>query len=238
MKRMLMLLLHFQDNHQLCRLLTPLWSRLFFVLCCSAVVPLSFWLTLMLLQDGGSARWRKLETELAPGTPQSNLAELPPLPDERLSWFGIAGINAQPVAGIPEVVSGLPVLRLIALQEGVHTVAARVTGLIKNDRYRIMAWIRPLAGGNFGIAARDQVDKDNGPNNGRAIVDVAKGKILLTVGNAQPEIEQAGDWLTVWLELLTTDGQYLVNFYVCKGDADTYTGDGRLGVILGGISAD
>jgi hypothetical protein len=237
MKRMLMLLLHIEGN-ELGRVGTLIRSRSFFVLCCSAVVALSFWLTLVLLQHGGAAAWRKLETPLAPGTPQSSLAELPPLPDERLSWVGIAGINAQVVAGVPGVVTGLPVLRLIALEEGVHTVAARVTGLIKTDRYRITAWIRPLAGGNFGIAARDQADKDNGPNNGRAIFDLTSQNLLLVHGNAQAGIEHVGDWLTVWLELLTTDGQYVVNLYVCKGVADTYNGDGSLGVVLGGISTD
>src|SRR3984893_12922209 len=101
-----------------------------------------------------------------------------------------------------------------------------------------MSWIRPLAGGNFGIAARDQADKDNGPNNGRAIVDLGSQKVLLAHGNAKPGIEQVGDWLTVWLDLLTTDGQYVINFYVCKGAAETYTGDGRLGGRLGGVSAE
>jgi hypothetical protein len=213
-------------------------SRSVFFLCCAAVAALSFWLTLVLFDHLGTTSLKQFETALAPGTSQSSLAELPPLPDARFFWVGIAGINVQVIAGVPEVISGLPVVRLIALQQGVHTLAARATGLLKNERYRITAWIRPLAGGNFGIAARDQADKENGPNNGRAYFDLATQKVLVADGNARPGIEQVGNWLTVWLDLLTTDGQYVVNFYVCKGAAETYTGDGRLGVLLGGVSAE
>jgi hypothetical protein len=213
-------------------------SRSVFFLCCAAVAALSFWLALVLFDHLGTTSLKQFETALAPGTPQSSLAELPPLPDARFFWVGIAGINVQVIAGVPEVISGLPVVRLIALQQGVHTLAARATGLLKNERYRITAWIRPLAGGNFGIAARDQADKENGPNNGRAYFDLATQKVLVADGNARPGIEQVGNWLTVWLDLLTTDGQYVVNFYVCKGAAETYTGDGRLGVLLGGVSAE
>jgi hypothetical protein len=217
-------------------------SRKFFVLSCSVVAALSFWSTLLLLHQLGPKSWLELQSVLAPATAQTKLQTLPPLPDKRFSWLGIGGINAQPVVWIPGVVTGLPALRVIALQEGVHTVAVRITGLVKNERYRITAWVRSLTGANFGIAARDQADMADGPNNGRVVFDLANEKVLWTKGNGKPGIEDAGDWLTVWLDLLTTDGQYIVNFYVCNRDAaDTYcnyTGDGRLGVILGGISVD
>jgi hypothetical protein len=121
---------------------------------------------------------------------------------------------------------------------GIHTLAFRVNKLIKNERYRITAWIKPQAGANFGIAARDQVAKDNGPNNARAYFDLEDRRILSAHGNGKPGIEQVGAWMTVWMDLLTTDGQYVVNFYVSSGDADSYRGDGRLGIILGGTAAD
>jgi len=135
-------------------------------------------------------------------------------------------------------VTGHPILRLVALADGVHTLAVRVNGLVKNERFRITAWIRPQAGANLEIAARDQADKDNGPNNARAFFDLAGRTVLSTHGNAKSGIEQVGDWLTVWLDLLTTDGQAVVNFYICNGDAESYTADGRLGIILGGTAAD
>ena len=204
-----------------------------FVFACIAITGIAFWTTLRLLnQWGAPASWPS--TAVPPGTPSSTLADLPALPDERFSWLGIAGINARVVSGLPAV-SGQPILRLIAVQDGVHTIAARASGLIKNERYRIIAWILPQGGANFGIAARDQPDKDNGPNNGRAIFDLASLKVSLASGNAKAGIEQVGEWVTVWIDLRTTDGQYVVNFYLCSGGAEFYTGDGRLGVILGGI---
>ena len=78
---------------------------------------------------------------------------------------------------------GTPILRLVALEDGMHTLAFRVNGLIKNERYRITAWIKPQAGANFGIAARDQADKDNGPNNARAFFDLAGRRVLSAHGN-------------------------------------------------------
>ena len=199
-----------------------------------AIAALSFWSTLKVLNQSAP---ETVLTALPAGTPTTNLAELPALGDSRLSWLGIAGINAQVVAGVP-VVSGVPILRLVALENGVHTLAARVNGLIKNERYRITAWIKPQAGANFGIAARDQPDKDSGQNNARVIFDLGSQKVLSTHGNVQEGIELVGDWLTVWIDLFTTDGQYLVNFYVCNGDSESFTGDGKIGVILGGIAAE
>ena len=214
-------------------------SRVLFVFGCIGVAALSFWLTLVLLDDSGapSLRPRGVVTTLPPGTPQTTLADLPPLPDTRFSWIGIGGINAQVVAGGPAA-SGQHILRLIAVQDGLHTLAARLNGLVKNERYRITAWIKPQAGANFGIAARDQPDKDSGQNNARVIFDLASQKVLSTHGNVQEGIELVGDWLTVWIDLFTTDGQYLVNFYVCNGDSESFTGDGKIGVILGGIAAE
>jgi hypothetical protein len=219
--------------------LGPYWSRVLFVSLCVGIAALSFWSTLMLMdQSGAPSSWSDpVVTALPAGTPQTNLPDLPGLPDSRFSWLGIVGINAQVIAGVPAV-TGHPILRLVALQDGLHTVAVRVNGLVKNERYRITAWIRPQAGANFAIAARDQADKDNGPNNARAIFDLAGRRVLSADGNAKPSIEQVGDWLTVWLDLLTTDGQYVVNFYVCNGDAESYAADGRLGIILGGTAAD
>src|ERR1700732_93589 len=129
--------------------------------------------------------------------------------------------------GVPPV-SGHPILRLVALADGGHSLAARGHRVGKNERCRITAWIRPQAGANLEIAARDQADKDNGPNNARAFFDLAGRTVLSTHGNAKSGIEQVGDWLTVWLDLLTTDGQAVVNFYICNGDAESYTAGGQL----------
>jgi hypothetical protein len=210
-----------------------------FVSLCVAVAAFSFWSALMLLDHSGApSSWSDpVVTALPAGTPQTRLAELPALPDPKFSWLGISGMNVQAIAGVPAV-TGHPILRLVPLQDGVHTLAFRVNGLVKNERYRITAWIKPQAGANLEIAARDQADKDNGPNNARVLFDVAGRTVLSAQGNAVTGIEQVGDWLTVWLDLLTTDGQAVVNFYVCNGDAESYPADGRLGIILGGTEAD
>ena len=214
---------------------TLIVPRGLFIFACVAIVAFSFWGTLVLLDRWVPPRWR--EVALPPGTPQSQLAALPALPDTRFSWLGIAGVNAQVVPGVAAI-DGYSILRLIAVQDGLHTVAAQVAGLVKNERYRIKAWVRPQAGANFGIGARDQVDKTDGPNKARVTFDLSNRKILTSDGNARAGIEQVGEWLTVWIDLPTTDGQYVVNFYIYSGAQFSYPGDGKLGVILGGIAVD
>jgi hypothetical protein len=121
-------------------------SRVLFVFGCIGVAALSFWLTLVLLDDSGapSLRPRGVVTTLPPGTPQTTLADLPPLPDTRFSWIGIGGINAQVVAGGPAA-SGQHILRLIAVQDGLHTLAARLNGLV--DRTTVVLFSILPAGG-------------------------------------------------------------------------------------------
>ena len=77
----------------------------------------------------------------------------------------------------------------------------------------ISSWGKPSA---EGPAA--QVDKTNGPNNGRITFDLLNWKIFRhRMENARAGIEQTGEWLTVWIDLPTTDGQYVVNFYIYSG---------------------
>jgi len=170
-----------------------------------------------------------------PEIPPTNLSELPALPNESFSWLGIAGINARAEGGVPAV-DGHPILRLIAVRDGVHMVAVRVSGLRKDERYRITAWIRPQGGANFGISVRDQADKQDGPNKSLAIFDLARRDILSAEGKSG--IRQSGDWLAVWTDLLTTDGQYVINFYICNRDERSYMASGRFEVILGGLGVD
>jgi hypothetical protein len=206
-----------------------------FVFACIAIVAFSFWGTLLLVDRRVPSS--RQEVALPPGTPQSPLVALPPLPDTGVSWLGIEGVNAQVVPGVAAV-DGQAILRLIAVQDGLHTVAAQVGGLVKNKRYRITAWVRPQAGANFGIGARDQVDQPNGPNYGRVTFDLSNRNVLTSDGNARAGIKQVGEWLTAWIDLPTADGNYVVNFYIYSGAQFSFAGDGKLGVLLGGVAVD
>jgi hypothetical protein len=92
---------------------TLIVPRGLFIFACVAIVAFSFWGTLVLLDRWVPPRWR--EVALPPGTPQSQLAALPALPDTRLSWLGIAGVNAQVVPGVAAI-DGYSILRLIAVR--------------------------------------------------------------------------------------------------------------------------
>jgi hypothetical protein len=63
------------------------------------------------------------------------------------------------------------------------------------------------------------------------VVTRARLVVMFELGTCQLRV-------TVWIDLPTADGQYVVNFYVCRGDVDSYRGDGKLGIILGGTAAD
>src|SRR5207237_6967500 len=72
---------------------------------CVAIAAFSFSSTLMLLDwsEAPSSWPDPVVTALPAGTPQTSLADLPPLPDSRFSWLGISGINAQVISGVPAV---------------------------------------------------------------------------------------------------------------------------------------
>jgi hypothetical protein len=98
----------------------PYWSRAPLICFSVAVAAFSFWSALMLLDQSGapSSTSDPVVTALPSGTPLTSLAELPALPDPRFSWLGISGMNVQVIAGVPPV-TGQPILRLVALQDGV-----------------------------------------------------------------------------------------------------------------------
>ena len=172
---------------------THYWSRAPFVSLCVAVAAFSFWSALMLLdQSGDPSSWSDpIVTALPAERRRPACLTFLVLRTPRFSWVRIVGINAQVIAGVPPV-TGHPILRLVALADGVHTLAVRVNGLVKNERFRITAWIRPQAGANLEIAARDQADKDNGPNNARAFFDLAGRRVSSAQGNAKSGIRAGG----------------------------------------------
>ena len=135
--------------------------------------------------------------------------------------------------------SGQPVLRLTAIpKDNRHTLAVRLTGLNKNQTYRVSAWVKSVAGANIELAAFDRPDTDKPVNNGDAVFDLHNHQVLEASGIQDSDIEQHPNyWQKVWIKVATSDGQLLVAIRPIK-DRLLYPGDGKLGLILGGIEAE
>jgi hypothetical protein len=151
-------------------------------------------------------------------------------------WAALLGLNVQ-VINVGAVVIGQPVLRLIATPKGDrHVLAAQLTGLAKDQTYRIAAWVKAVAGGNVGLFASDRPDSQSQPNNGFALFDLGSHQVLEASGVRQRDIEQHSNaWQKVWIDLPTSDGNFLVAIRPLSGKDYQFDGDGKLGVILGGI---
>jgi hypothetical protein len=160
---------------------------------------------------------------------------LPELAMPGFRWEVVRGLNVQAV-NADTMVSGQPVLRLIATpNDQGHTLAVRLTGLNKNQTYRVSAWVKSVAGGNVELAALDRPDTDKPVNNGDAVFDLHNHQVLEVSGIQGSDIEQHPNyWQKVWINLATSDGQLLVAIRPIK-DRLLYPGDGKLGLILGGI---
>lgn len=178
---------------------------------------------------------RRNTPPLVQATPLSTL----PTPGmANFRWMTLRGLNAQAV-NADAVVPGQPVLRLIATPDSkTHTLAVRLSGLDKGRTYRIAAWVKPVAGGNANLAAFDRPDSDQPSDSGDAIFDLENHKVLKSSGATERDIEQHSDaWQKVWIDLPTVDGEFLIAVRPIKGTDYQFDGDGRLGVLFGGIEA-
>jgi hypothetical protein len=174
--------------------------------------------------------------------PVSQVTELSALPEPAtpgFHWEILRSLNVQAV-NADAMVSGQPVLRLIATPNDTgHTLAVRLTGLNKNQTYRIAAWVKPVAGGNVDLAAFDRPDTDKPVNNGDAVFDLSNHQVLDASGVQDRDIEQhPNHWQKVWINVATADGQLLVAVRPTMGKRLLFVGDGKLGLILGGIKAE
>jgi hypothetical protein len=187
----------------------------------------------------------------SPSAPDSASPDLPPvaqvtalsaLPEPAapgFRWAVLRGLNVQAV-NADAMVSGQPVLRLIATpNDRGHTLAVRLTGLNKDKTYRVSAWVKSVAGGNVELTAFDRPDTDRPVNNGDAVFDLFSHQVLSASGVQDSEIEQHSNyWQKVWINLATSDGQLLVAVRPIDDRRLLFAGDGKLGLILGGIEAE
>jgi hypothetical protein len=168
-------------------------------------------------------------------TRDTTLAELPKPGASGFIWYSVRGLNVQAVNDTP-VVKDQHVLRLIATSnDDAHSLVARYRGLNKNQVYRVTSWVKSQAGGNVEMAALDQPD-GNPVNNGDVIFDPSSKTFLSASGVKARGFEPGPDnWQKVWLDIATSDGQFLVAIRAARGDVLSFKGDGTLGLILGGI---
>jgi hypothetical protein len=173
------------------------------------------------------------------GISETPLNALPKTETAGFQWGGIAHLNVQPVGGMP-VVTGQPILQLIATpQDGFHTLAGQFSGLNKKQVYRITAWVKSEGGGNIELEAGDQTT-GLPVNHAVAIFNLANNAVLSGDGsNKERGVERGPNgWQKIWLDLMTSNGEIIITLRPTSGDTVTYRGDGRLGVILGGVKVD
>jgi hypothetical protein len=177
--------------------------------------------------------------DLPPVSQVTALSALPEPTTPGFRWEMVRGLNVQAVDA-DAVVSGQPVLRLTTTpNDKGHTLAARLTGLNKNQTYQVSAWVKSVAGGNVELAALDRPGTDTPVNNGDAIFDLYNHQVLDQSGIQGRDIEQHPNyWQKVWINLATSDGQLLVAIRPLNGRRLLFPGDGKLGLILGGIEAE
>jgi pimeloyl-ACP methyl ester carboxylesterase len=177
--------------------------------------------------------------DLPPVALVTALSALPEPATPGFRWEVVRGLNVQAV-NTDAIVRGQPVLRLAATaNDNGHTLGIRLTGLNKNQTYRVSAWVKSVAGANVELAAFDRPDTDKPVNNGEAVFDLHNHQVLDATGVQDSDIEQHPNyWQKVWLNLATSDGQLLVAVRPVKGRKFLFVGDGKLGLILGGIQAE
>jgi hypothetical protein len=201
------------------------------------VVALSFAGTLFLLNllsDSPNVPASPEPTEKYDVSHETTLGELAQLQSPNLQWLGVTNLNVQRQAD-RSVVSSQPILQLISTQQnGYHTLAGQITGLGNNQAYRITAWVKTIGGGNAELDVTDQPNR----NSSRGIFDLSQHVVINKSDSPKTGIEQGPDgWQKVWLDLATSDGEFTFALRPANGAEDTFKGDGKLGLIFGGIEA-
>src|SRR5262249_25456383 len=172
-------------------------------------------------------------------TKETVLAELPQRMTTGFGFIGIKGLNAEVEAG-EAVVVGQPILRLVAVPTtGRHYFAARSTTLHKNQIYRIAAWVRAPPSVKIEIQISDKLlpPGRKATNHGIAAFDPAAHSVFKSSGDLKGRgIEQGPEECQkISVDLATGDGEFVLAFVLISKERDTFKGDGRLGVVFGGL---
>ncbi|HEX3754909.1 MAG TPA: hypothetical protein VHV26_07515 [Rhizomicrobium sp.] len=168
-------------------------------------------------------------------TQDTTVGNLPQPLGTGFSWTGVRGLTVETISGTPTM-PGQPILRLYATPNDTgHSLIARFRGLHKNETYRITALVKSVAGANVELAAYDQPDGD--PVHSASVFFSPSGQSIVgSTGAAAQGIERGpGDWEKIWIDLTTTDGQFAVALRPAVGDSNSFKGDGKMGLLLGGL---
>lgn len=182
---------------------------------------------------------QEYETELA-ATRETALANLPKTANAGFAWVGITGLHAEVAKG-PPIVNDQPTLRIVAVPtEGRHFLAGRAISLQKDQVYRFIAWVKTFSKVQVQIELTDGVKSADGnlANYGSAVFDPATNNVVKSFGALRERGIERGsyDWQKVWVDMPTTSSEQLdFGIGLLMGNTNTFKGDGRFGLILGGI---
>ena len=178
-------------------------------------------------------------------TKVTTIGELPRL-DESSSapkgWDLIEGLNAEVLQG-PAVVSGQHVLRLVAVgADRRHALGVRFDDLAPGRLYRATAWVKAEPGVRLMIEARDSFDPQTGKpaNYGVAQFDLAARSVVNSTGDiiASGAEAVAEDWVKVWVDLPSRDGQIFALIGLLEGSNNRHVfTPADQSVIFGGFEA-
>ena len=165
-----------------------------------------------------------------------SLFSLPPLPNSLSApneWDSIDGLSVEIVEG-SAVVSGQRVLRLVAVgADGRHALGVRFGDLSPSQTYRAIACLKAEPGDCVMIEARDAVGPLTGkPSNyGVAWFNPAAHSVVNSNGDILASGVEAAedDWVKVWVDLCSKDGQIFVAIGLVKhrDDAHEFEADGE-----------
>jgi hypothetical protein len=171
--------------------------------------------------------------------PETPVEALPRVDGGGFQWAGIAHLHVEPQTGT-SVVAGQPILKLVTTpQDGYHTIAGQFRGLSKSQVYRVTAWVKPEAGGSVELETSDGAIGQPF-NHAVAIFNLGARAVIDTdVAAKQRGIDRGpNNWRKVWLDMMTSNGDIIVALRPTVGGGVSFKGDGRLGVILGGVEVD